>query len=560
MATKTKTSAGKETVSQTVARAKKLLGGAYDSKTKAPSSKRVDEIANQKFVSSSVRDNYNKSKTTVITPERLERAEVVEVPTVINPPAVGDIASAGNVGLASMLSGMGYSQDENGLFMAPKEDAGTSSDLSGQANAFQNYLQQTLGNAPVNQEDIYNKSPERKEVNRAQRDVNQYTSQLNAITASSQAEQLKLEGQGRGQTQGFIGGEQARINREAAIAALPVQAQLSAAQGNLEFAQKQLETLFTLRVADAKAKYDYNSNLISSVYNFASTIDQARLNALKTKEDRAFTLQQQSIVDAKNIAMQAIEYGQSSLAARIMELDPKSATYQQEVNAALGQLRKPVAAVAAKAPDLQNFGTADNPQWRQYDPTTGKWKEVDGLTNQQAVAEAEKQQAIAETLQTKVSNVEGLKKHPGLNSAVGPIGLLRVGVIDAFGAKDEFVGKVEQLISQEFLDSLINAKAKGATFGALTKPEQDALTASATAIGQWRVYDDKGKVVGYDIDEASMKEELNNLISTAQKAESRAMGYDVTLVPPGDSILINRLVQEANAISTMSNFNPANHY
>lgn len=475
-----------------------------------------------------------RGRETAITPERLTPTEVAEIPTAPIVPNVGDLAGAGNTGLATMLSGLGYTQDSDGLFVAPKDMAGTSADMSGQANAFNNYLGASAANAPVNQEDIYNKTLRQSGVNDAQRQVNQYTAQLNAIVAKSQAEQLGLEGQGRGVTESIIGGQQAQINREAAIAALPVQAQLAAAQGNLEFAQKQMDTLFSLRVADATAKYNYKSNLISSVYNFATTIEQSRLNALKTKEDRAYSEKQQSIAEAKNIAMQAMEYGQSGLASRLMNLDQNSPTYSQDVSKAITELRKP-APPGDGAPKVVSVNGVDS----IWNPTTGKFEAItlDGASNAN--------EAIADELATKITNIKGLTNHSGLNSAVGAVGLGRVGISDAFGAKDEFIGKVEQLVSQEFLDTLISTKAKGATFGALTKPEQDALTNAATAIGQWRMTDkETGKTTGYDIDEQSFKRELNTLVTLAQKAESKARGYDVTKVPTYDSIFIDSLHQD----------------
>jgi hypothetical protein len=67
-AVKTKTSVGRETVDETVKRAKKLLGSAYNPNTKTPTRERVDEIANQSFVKKEVKDAYNKSKLSMGTP------------------------------------------------------------------------------------------------------------------------------------------------------------------------------------------------------------------------------------------------------------------------------------------------------------------------------------------------------------------------------------------------------------------------------------------------------------------------------------------------------------
>lgn len=104
-----------------------------------------------------------------------------------------------------------------------------------------------------------------------------------------------------------------------------------------------------------------------------------------------------------------------------------------------------------------------------------------------------------------------LIKSPGLNSAVGPIGLARIAAPWNIANKQNFIAGVEQLVSGLSLDSLIQAKAQGATFGALSDSEMRILASSATRIGTWATKDKSGKVTGYKIDEQSFKDELNNI-------------------------------------------------
>lgn len=102
------------------------------------------------------------------------------------------------------------------------------------------------------------------------------------------------------------------------------------------------------------------------------------------------------------------------------------------------------------------------------------------------------------------------------------------GVKDYFtGSTDRLIGQTEQFISAEFLKNLIDVKAQGATFGALQKSEQDALTAAATYIGQRRVYSGKGEdkqVTGYDMSETDFKKELKTIQDLTRKAYERATG------------------------------------
>lgn len=285
----------------------------------------------------------------VITPERVAPTEVAEIPTLKAPTTdFSSILSMGNAGLVDPQTGL--TQQKGQFVYDPNKSAAVNAaeeanmGNQGTLAAIAQYLR------PKENElsDTYAQMEKKAGIQGLQKEVGAFSSQLNAITSSRDAEMLKLEGQGRGQTQGFIGGEQARINREAAIQALPVQAQLAAAQGNLEMAQSRVNTLFQIKSQDIAAQNAYKTNLANSVMQYANAAQQNILNAKLGDIEKQEQREQQALADAKNIAMQAIEYGQSSLAARIMGLDPKSKTYQQDVNAAMGQLRKPVAATTKR--------------------------------------------------------------------------------------------------------------------------------------------------------------------------------------------------------------------
>jgi hypothetical protein len=195
--------------------------------------------------------------------------------------------------------------------------------------------------APESQADIYAKEYKAQGIQKAQNEVNNYTSQLNAITAKAQAESLGLEGQGRGVTESIIGGQQAKINREAAIQALPVQAQLAAAQGNLEFAQQQLNTVFQLKVADSKAKTDYWNGLVDTAMNFATTAQQNILNAKLADINTRSQKEQANLSLVNQWAQMAVETGQSGLISKFTALDPKSPTFTQDFGKLQAQVVDP---------------------------------------------------------------------------------------------------------------------------------------------------------------------------------------------------------------------------
>lgn len=133
-------------------------------------------------------------------------------------------------------------------------------------------------------------------IQQKQQAVNDYTAQLNAINAKAQAAQLSVTGQGRGIPEAIIGGQQAQIAKEAAIQALPVAAQLSAAQGNLQMAQQHVDTYSKLLISDAQNRYDQQIAVIQAVIPFATASEQRRLSLLDQQAKQTF---EQSTVLAK---------------------------------------------------------------------------------------------------------------------------------------------------------------------------------------------------------------------------------------------------------------------
>lgn len=185
---------------------------------------------------------------------------------------------------------------------------------------------------------------QRKFLDPKEKQVNGLQNQLNVITTSRDAQMLGLEGQGRGQTQSFIGGEQARISREAAITALPIQAQLAAAQDDLESARSYASQLFQAKSADALARYNYQKELNGTIFNFLNESEKRKLATKEREEDRAFQIEQGNRQTLKQLSMQALENGQTALAGEFMSQDANSLTYSADLANKVGRLRKPVVA------------------------------------------------------------------------------------------------------------------------------------------------------------------------------------------------------------------------
>lgn len=170
-------------------------------------------------------------------------------------------------------------------------------------------------------------------------------------------------------------------------------------------------------------------------------------------------------------------------------------------------------------------------------------------------------QASLPVMQDKIDAVDILKSASGLDSRVGtsifsrsPMGITGVvgkilgpGILGlpgdlvakATGSGQEFAGGVHKLVNGLTLQNLIDAKARGATFGALSEGELNLLSSSASAINDWEVKDKNGVGQGYwNIDEASFKKELDNIKALTQRAITQSQG---TIFSPDETSLLDNV-------------------
>lgn len=222
---------------------------------------------------------------------------------------------------------------------------------------------------PPSSADAYKKAQKETGILKKQQEVNDLTGTLNGIVAKGEANQLSLVGQGRGIPEAIIGGQQAQIARETAIAALPVQAQLEAARGNLEMANDNLDTLFKIYSDDARNEYEYKKEVKKMVYESASEKEKRALDKLDKQEERSYQ-ETQDLNDERLVySKMAIANGQSSLGAKIAKLDYKSPTFKQDLAMLQEQLKDPtldldIALKQAQLIEAQNAnnGTTINPK------------------------------------------------------------------------------------------------------------------------------------------------------------------------------------------------------
>jgi len=322
-----------------------------------------------------------------ITPQALAPTPALDIPKVQAPGDLGNLFGMNNAALADPANGLSF-QNNQFVYDPQKSEAEnavaeSNATTGSQMSQLLAYLKPEEGQF----ERAYRDMRAQSGVDQFQRDVNTYSSQLNAIQANADAESLGLEGQGRGVTESIIGGQQAQIRREAAIQALPVQAQLAAAQGNLQMAQQNLDTLFAIKSKDIETERNYRSTVVNSLMSWATTSQQNLLNA-KLGDIQARSAEATANLGyIRDLQSQALEYGQPGLITQLANLDPKSKTFNQDVARIQSRLSKPVAG-GFEAPVVKTINGVD----MQWNASTGKWEAIAGATpgGQDSVAQEQK--------------------------------------------------------------------------------------------------------------------------------------------------------------------------
>lgn len=114
-------------------------------------------------------------------------------------------------------------------------------------------------------------------------------------------------------------------------------------------------------------------------------------------------------------------------------------------------------------------------------------------------------QVTLNEINSALSNKEGLKAASGAWRAV-------MYGSDTWKAKKDFLGSVNEILSNKTLQKLIDAKAEGATFGALSEGELELLRSASSKLGTWGIIDKKTqKIKGFSAGEESVKKELERM-------------------------------------------------
>lgn len=455
-----------------------------------------------------------------------------------------------------------------------------------QLDATQNYSQTSSDIATLNNT-LAGKSADQILAEQSQ-GIPSYNKQLNELQNISRQKTLEYNmtpqtlSAGGVVTKNIYNAEVAGKQRQLAVDIMLNNSNIQAIQGNITLAQQMADKAVAIKYDPIIAKLDAQNKVLTENKFMLSRADQKLAEAKVKQNEQA----KQDIADKKasakavsDLMINASQVAPPDIMANAKKIQDKGGTPEQ-VAMALGPYGKDYLANEKLKLDLKKVNkeiyaldiknnadnvTANKPIIDAYvaniqrDPkqftiagVPAKYKDAVQLALASSPVSTGTN-AMAQGLKDKVTSIDSLLTNPVLGVVVGPNMFSRggAGAIETFtGQSSNFIAGINQLISKDTLDTLINLKAQGGTLGALSDQERIMLRSAATKISDWEIKDGDGKVVGYSVDENSFKTELNRLKTLTEQAIERAGGS--TIISSGNPNADDYIKK------SMSSFNNAN--
>lgn len=300
----------------------------------------------------------------------------------------------------------------------------------------------------------------------------------------------------------------------------------------------------------SKALDDRRTTLEKTVASATKAIDDAR-KAQKEAEDEFY---ERVTKPVQGIALIAQKF---NAPPEVVEAMLNAGSYEEAIQLAGPHLTDPMAKFELESARLDNV--LKNAQIRKINTEISQIGQPTASERKQMEADEKAAMAAIPELQDKVSNIDKLLSHKGLGVSVGPTALF--GRTTPFtadvwsGQKADFIAGVEQLVSQDTLQTLLNLKAKGGTLGALSDAERIMLRSASSKIGTWTLKDKDGGVKGYSASESSFKKELETIKLLTERALKNAQG---TILDDTEKESLN--IYFGNEALTPGQFDPAEYY
>lgn len=398
--------------------------------------------------------------------------------------------------------------------------------------------------------------------------VTDLEAKLTALTAEARAIPLQLqeEATGRGITKrGLAPLETSRL-RTNAIQTLTTQAQLEGARGNLSTAldlvDRAVKAEFDPIREELNAKQANLELLLQSPELSLAEQNRANAQIQSITEQQAQIDKREEAEKAKNEAIvNAVQFGADLQTVKSMQ---EAETPEEALQIAVDKgfvddsfiLDKKLKEIQIKQAQAQlnvykKYGGLTPSQYlSQLEKEQAKIKAEEQLDKE---AQKEQQQALEDALilDTSITQIDSILNSSALDTVVGGTFLTRgmgrqkegfIGKTASFiknvatagstsglfdeisGNADDTVALTQQILDQQFLDKLIAVKSKGATFGALSDNEGQALRNAANAIANTAIKDKSERVIGYDMSQKEFSNQMEQIKTLMNLARQRAIG------------------------------------
>jgi hypothetical protein len=296
------------------------------------------------------------SMTNSFTPSSVSSSSLSSsTPTISLPsaPTYSDPGTINNAGLINSLSDSYKYDSSTNTFLTETTQANPSA-AETEAEKRNSVMQKLIALIP--QKESVLDTPEirkqQKEVDRQKKQVATYTAQLNNVVAQQNADLLRVRGDlsREGSTETVYGGIAATINREAAIKALPIQASLSAAQGNLDLAQDYLTQLTTWKTEQVNNDYTYRANVYSTLAEYVKGEENSKLEQLKTENQRKYDMVLKNI-EAQDSWAKKFADTNPAMISRVANLDPYADNFREQLYRVTGGVVGPADGKLTPAPE-----------------------------------------------------------------------------------------------------------------------------------------------------------------------------------------------------------------
>lgn len=386
----------------------------------------------------------------------------------------------------------------------------------------QQFFNQILGQlSPENQMQQFQTLQQNQGIPELQKQMSELNNIFNQRKVAYEKAIIGEEGLGSF-AQAPILGRQNKLEVQASRELAPISASIQALNGQYELAQETVNQMFNIQQNSLNQQLEVRRDFLQRNYD---KFDQAQkrqadteLLLLQAKQDENDTLIATQKAGA-TLAIEAQRRGANPM--QVAQFIQRGGT-EQEALSVFGNVlaqRTEEENLALKEQGLRNSLLSSQIEGQNIDNETAQTKLNLTVNGENLTPISASPQEVAVYQQT-YSDIDTILRDNKLNKAVG---VVRPPIKSS--EYRDFTNAVDSLTLNLTLENLINAKARGATFGALSDSEIKFLSASASKINQARRTDKGGDTKGYAMTEGAFKAEMDR-INNLSKIDAIRRGVD----------------------------------